>query len=280
MNDNAVAVVCRAISTDDFQAKIRQALPPNVSADRFTRTALTAIQMNPAVCDADRMSLYNSVVRAAADGLMPDGREGALVIFNSREGKKAQWMPMVQGVIKRLAQANITIDAQLVHENDEFDQTFGDAATITHKPPKLGQPRGEIIGAYAIAHLPNGLVMREVMSVDDINQVRDVSRSKDGGPWKQWYGEMARKTVLRRLSKRLPILDPAVVATVQADDELYDLEPAKDEAVVAEQPAAAPEPPPAGKRRPRALQAVVEAPAPAPEPPPPPHADEFDGDVL
>jgi recombination protein RecT len=267
--DNPVAIVCRSIAADEFQVKIKQALPPNVSPDRFTRTALTAIQTNPDVCNADRGSLYNAVVKAAQDGLLPDGREGALVVFRTREGPKVQWMPMLQGIIKRLAQGGVSVDAQLVYEKDEFSQEFGDEASIAHRPPKLGQPRGEIIGVYAIARLSNGLVMREVMSVDDINQVREISRSrdKDGnfvGPWKNWYGEMARKTVLRRLSKRLPILDQSIVSAVQADDELYDLDSPEAPAVVTPQ---SPAPSNEGegktaagaapKKRPRALQAVV-----------------------
>ena len=223
-NVPAIRQVCAVIASPEMQAKIRQALPQSVSLDRFTRTALTALQINPSVADADRQSLYNAVVRAAQDGLLPDNREAALVVFSTKRGdqwiKAVQYMPMVGGLIKRLAQSGITIDAQTVCEGDTFDYELGDDAKIVHKRPKLGTKRGEIIGAYAIARLANGMVMREVMDRSEIDQIRSASKSKDGGPWSQWFGEMARKSVIRRLAKRLPITDPSITETITADDEL------------------------------------------------------------
>jgi recombination protein RecT len=60
------------------------------------------------------------------------------------------------------------------------------------------------------------------MTVDEIEQVRAVSRAGASGPWGQWWGEMAKKTVLRRLSKRLPMSTDA--------DELLRREVEEDEA--------------------------------------------------
>lgn len=213
-----VQAVCRTISSEQFRAGIKKSLPPNITIDRFERTALTAIQMNPSVCEADRTSLFLAVQKAAADGLLPDGREAALAVY----GGKVNYMPMVLGIIKRLATAGISIDAQVVRENDEFEYALGDDAKVVHRAPKLGTKRGDLIGVYAIAKLPNGMVMREVMDRDQIDQVRASSKSANAGPWKQWYDEMARKTVIRRLAKRLPILDASVAETVAADDDLYD----------------------------------------------------------
>ena len=259
-----VAQVCQTIAKPEFRERLAAALPPGVNVDRFQRVVLTAIQQNPDIANGDRQSLYNAAIRAAADGLLPDGREGAFVVM----GGRPTWMPMVGGIIKRLATAGINIDAQVVHENDEFEQTLGDDAAIHHKAPRLGQPRGEPLGVYAIARLPNGMVMREVMDKAQVEQVRAASRSGNGGPWKQWWTEMARKTVIRRLAKRLPILDPAVAETIQRDDELYDF--------AAGNAAAGDTPPPqqsaaqAGPRRPRGLEAVAAA---AP-------ADAIDEDVI
>lgn len=247
-----VEQVCTTIAKPEFKARLQAALPPGIDADRFQRVVLTAIQQNPDIANGDRQSLYNAALRAAADGLVPDGREGAFVIM----GGKPTWMPMVGGIIKRLATAGISIDAQVVYENDDFEQQLGDEASIHHKAPKLGTPRGAPLGAYAIARLPNGMVMREVMDFDQIEQVRAASRSGNGGPWKQWWTEMARKTVIRRLAKRLPILDPKLAETIQRDDDLYDFAAGNaGEGDTAPQAAHAP----AGPRRPRGLDTVAEA---------------------
>lgn len=251
-----VEQVCTTIMRPEFRDRLAQALPPGVNVDRFTRVVLTAIQQNPDVTTGDKSALYNAAIRAAQDGLVPDGREGAFVVM----GGKPTWMPMVGGIIKRLAGAGINIDAQLVYENDEFEQTLGDDAAIHHKAPKLGKSRGKEIGVYAIARLPNGMVMREVMDREQVEQVRAASRAANGGPWKQWWGEMARKTVIRRLAKRLPILDASVAETIQRDDDLYDF--AEGNAAAGDAPAQtapAPASAPSGPRRPRGLDKVAEA---------------------
>lgn len=254
-----VQQVCTTISKPEFRERLAQALPPGVDVDRFVRVTLTAIQQNPKIAEADRQSLYNSAIRAASDGLLPDGREGAFVEFRAKDADgrwvaKVQWMPMVGGIIKRLAGAGISIDAQVVYENDDFEQTLGDDAAIHHKAPKLGTPRGKPLGVYAIARLPNGMVMREVMDTEQVEQVRAASKSKDSGPWAAWWTEMARKTVIRRLAKRLPIIDPHIAETIQRDDDLYDFADAN--AAPTDSSAPAPEKP-AGPRRPRSLAAVA-----------------------
>src|SRR5690606_5963950 len=142
--------------------------------------------------------------KAASDNLMPDNREAALVPFNTKvkdakgkeEWKKlAQYMPMVQGIRKRaLELGGARITAECVYENDHFDAVLGDNPHIEHKPAKLGQPRGEIIGSYAIFKDEQGNILhREIMAKEDVESTRKVSRSKDGPAWREFFGEMAKK---------------------------------------------------------------------------------------
>lgn len=182
-----------------FQA----ALPAHISVEKFTRVAMTAIQNNPDLAKSDRTSLFGAIVRLAQDGLLPDGRESAIVMF----GNKAQAMPMIAGVLKKIRQSGdvAKVSAQVVYENDEFVWHLGFDEDVTHNPPPLDQPRGKPIGAYATAVLKDGSRLLEVMSLEEIEKVRAVSRASKNGPWVQWWGEMARKTVMRRLSKRLPM---------------------------------------------------------------------------
>src|ERR1700674_1657785 len=106
-----LALVCRSIEDKDMQAKIKAVLPPSVSIDRFTRVTLTAIQNNPAVLDADRGSLYNACLESAKRGLLPDGKQAALVIFNTKDGdnwvKRVSLLPMVEGIIAEMAKAGV-----------------------------------------------------------------------------------------------------------------------------------------------------------------------------
>lgn len=190
------------------------ALPQHIPVDRFKRTVLTAVNQNPQLLNADRKSLLGACMRASQDGLYPDGREGALVIFRTKvrddKGERwtdaVQWMPMVYGILKKMRNSGelASITARAVYQNDTFRYVLGDEESIEHEPCLDGDP-GELRAVYAVAKLKDGTVQREVMTKAQIEKVRGVSRAKDKGPWVDWYDEMARKTVIRRLSKYLPM---------------------------------------------------------------------------
>lgn len=203
--------------------ELKMALPQHVTVEKFSRVAMTAIQNNPALLEGDRKSLFGAIVRLAQDGLLPDGREAALVMF----GKQVQAMPMIAGVLKKIRQSGdvAKVSAQVVYEHDEFVWHLGFDEDVTHNPPKLDQPRGKAIGAYATAVLKDGSRLLEVMSLEEIEQVRNVSRAKGNGPWVTWWGEMARKTVMRRLSKRLPMSTDLTDDPFERDDTLAKDEP-------------------------------------------------------
>lgn len=199
--ENPIAVIRENLT--QMAPQFKAALPAHITVEKFTRVAMTAIQNNPDLAGADRNSLFGSIVRLAQDGLLPDGREAAIVMF----GQKAQAMPMIAGVLKKVRQSGEVskVSAQVVYEHDEFVWSLGFDEDVTHNPPSLDKPRGKAIGAYATAVLKDGSRLLEVMSLEEIEKVRAVSRAKGNGPWVSWWGEMARKTVMRRLSKRLPM---------------------------------------------------------------------------
>jgi recombination protein RecT len=198
---NPVAVIRQNLQL--MEPEFKAALPSHIPVEKFKRVALTAIQNTPALANADRRSLFGAFVKLAQDGLLPDGREAAVVMF----GNKAQAMPMIGGILKRIRQSGevARVSAHVVYDNDQFKVSYGFDEDVEHIPPALDKPRGKPIGAYATAVLKDGSKLLEVMSLEEIEQVRKVSRAANNGPWVAWWSEMARKSVMRRLSKRLPM---------------------------------------------------------------------------
>lgn len=184
-----------------MQGEFSAALPPQIPADRFIRTVLTAVQMNPRFLSADRRSLLGSCMKAAQDGLLLDGREAALVPF----GDALQYMPMIGGILKKVRNSGelATISANVVYQRDSFEYELGDEERIVHKP-HLGEDRGKPVAVYAIAKTKDSAIYREVMSVAEVEKVRRASKAANGPAWTQWWDEMARKTAIKRLAKRLP----------------------------------------------------------------------------
>lgn len=219
---------------DQFKA----VLPAHIPVERFARVVMTAIQNNPQLLQAPRKELFNASMKAAQDGLLPDGREGALVLRKSKNGFSITWQPMIAGVRKKARNSGeiSTWDAHVVFENDFFQFQLGDAPQINHTYD-LKAPRGEPVGAYSVCVLKDGTKSYEVMSADEINSIRDRSdgwKAFKAGyikstPWSTDWAEMARKTVAKRHSKVLP-MSTDLDDLIRRDDELYDLKGAKDDA--------------------------------------------------
>jgi recombination protein RecT len=227
-NQNKSVSPLAAVRSDveRMEGQFKLALPAHIPVERFARVVMTAVGSNPDLLRADRGSLLEASLKAAQDGLLPDGRDGALVIY----GQKVQWMPMIAGILKKVRNSGelLSISAYVAHEKDKFFYRLGDDETIEHEPFLDGDP-GKPRIVYAVAKTKDGGTYREVMTVGEVEKVRSVSKAKNAGPWTQWWGEMARKTVLRRLAKRLP-MSTDLDDVIRRDDALYDFEGAKQDA--------------------------------------------------
>ena len=212
----------------ELKAKITQfsaALPKHIPQERFARVIMTAVQLNPDLLTCNRQSLWNAAMRAASDGLLPDGREGALVPYKGQ----VQWMPMIGGLRKKVRNSKELSDwhAQVVHAKDDFEYELGDDPFIRHKPYQGEGDAGPVIAAYSVATFRgSGDKSREVMTRAQLDKVRKSSKASKG-PWFDWYEEMCRKTVARRHAKILP-MSTDLDDLMRRDDELYDLKGASD----------------------------------------------------
>ena len=93
---------------------------------------------------------------------------------------------------------------ELVYEGDTFNYR-GPCTPPEHVTDPFSNEHtyDNIRGAYCLAKLSTGDYMVEVMSKDDIEQVRSSSKAANG-PWKNWPKEMAKKTIVKRASKSWP----------------------------------------------------------------------------
>lgn len=202
-----------------LEPQFKAALPAHITPEKFVRVLLTAVQNTPALVNADRNSLLGACMKAAQAGLLPDGKESAIVMFKD----KAQFMPMIAGLLKQVRNSGelASITSQIVHKGDKFRYWVdSNGEHLEHEPNFFGD-RGARIGVYALAKTKDGAVYIEVLTAKDVEAIRNVSRSKDSGPWSgPFEGEMWRKSSLRRLSKRLPS-STDLDDMIHKDDELF-----------------------------------------------------------
>ena len=202
-DDRSPAQILTAqVRSDEFKEQVAMALPENMPPSRFVRATVTALLQNPALADVDRDSLFASMLKCAADGLLPDGREAALVPYKG----KAQYLPMIGGYRKIAGEHGWTIETVVVHAKDVFSYSLGLDPRVDHTPAAINTDRGDLVAAYAIGRHRDGRRVVEVYDAAAVAAAKGVAQTDR--VWKQWPAQMWEKTVGKRLFAKLP-LDPA-----------------------------------------------------------------------
>lgn len=199
---------------------IKSALPKHLTAERVARVALNSIRKNPKLCQCAPETLCMAIMEASSLGLEIDQRGQAYLVsfWNSKTGTyDVQLITGYKGLIDLVYRSGkvSSIMAEVVGENDKFNVTLGLEPKLEHVPNLAG--RGEIIAAYAVAIMKEGQKQFTVILREDIDKIRNASKSKDSGPWKDWESEMVKKTVLKRLCKMLP-LSPEIQRATALED--------------------------------------------------------------
>jgi recombination protein RecT len=209
---SAVETVVNTIHDAAMQNILRAALPKDGNLQRFTDAAAAALRNNPvAFHDCNKVSLYNAIADAARKGVIPDGKRGAITVFNTKVRsnpdvweKRAQFMIMPEGIIEAFNKAGIDAYAQSVYENDEFRFWADDEGQHVEHNFNPFLDRGARIGAYASGKRKNSRTYVEAMSNDELKRARSKSRTPDKGPWVEFPERMEQKSALHRLDKRMP----------------------------------------------------------------------------
>jgi recombination protein RecT len=97
-----------------------------------------------------------------------------------------------------------SIEAHVVYSNDRFRCHYGLSPVLEHEPAWEGPP-GAVKAVYAIAKMKDGGMQLEVMTRAQVDAIKARSKTSGSGPWVTDYDEMARKTVVRRIAKYLPL---------------------------------------------------------------------------
>lgn len=205
------------IMSDAFQSQIRKAMPESMSPDILLRVAVTTIQKTPKLLECSQASLMQCVLECAQLGLLPDGFLGQAYLVPYKGVATLQIG--YKGILELARRSNQTkyVVAEAVYACDEFKIEFAPVRSIKHVPDIDNEQRGEILqgkylpegfrGAYALVIYKDDTIDFEYMPLHQIERIRKKSQagSKDDAPWLTSFEEMAKKTAIRKLGKRLPL---------------------------------------------------------------------------
>lgn len=205
------------------RAQLQACLGREVSLERFCQVAIMAIQANPTLLNCTKLTLFSSVASAIKLNLEIDERGHAYLIPYKQT---CQLIIGYRGLME-LARRSGSIQkivARRVREDEQFEVLQGTEERIAHGYKR--DSKAPVVAYYAVAtyvakNADGDLVdftQFEVMDMDEIEAIRSRSKAKDNGPWVTDYDEMAKKTVVRRLCKYLP-LTPVAAEAIALDGE-------------------------------------------------------------
>ncbi len=201
------AAAQRAVHSVELE--IGKSLPEHVptTAKAIILAACAQISKNPKLQECTEQSIKRAVVEAGTYGLIPGMRNQCWLVPHKGE---AVLYVGYEGKLIMLRRDGGVLDAytHVVYEKDTFQLILGDSPSVDHEPFIDGD-RGKIRGVYFVAYLKDVDRPRiEWMNREDIERVREVSSSKNGGKetpaWRDWPDEQSRKSVIHRASKTLP----------------------------------------------------------------------------
>lgn len=219
---------------DARRPTFEQILPKGMTPERFVRVTVLAVAKNPELLECTRESLVMAIIEAAEVGLEPTGQAGGahLVPFRDNKAgvKKVQLIhdyTGTQALIRRGGGGEVV--AQAVFEGDVFDVLMGTRPQIIHKPAFTTQDPIQMTHVYAWSvDTPEKF---EVMTKAQIDGIRARAKAANKGPWVTDYVQMARKTVIKRLSKYLPLSAEARAAILRDEEREFGAEPTPVETV-------------------------------------------------
>ena len=183
---------------------VSDALPKDFNKARFVQNALALVNENPNIAKYGQQKIMSGLLKGAYLGLDFYSKECYLVPY----GNDLNYQTDYRGAKKLAKKYSIRpikdIYAKLVHEGDLFEEKIiGGEQSFDFKPKPFND--GKIIGAFAVVLYTDGGMAYDTMSLADLENTRKASKASNSPAWKNFTGEMYKKTVLHRLCKHIEL---------------------------------------------------------------------------
>ena len=183
---------------------VSDALPKDFNKARFVQNALALVNENPNIAKYGQQKIMAGLLKGAYLGLDFYSKECYLVPY----GNDLNYQTDYRGAKKLAKKYSIRpikdIYAKLVHDGDLFEEKIVDGEQSFYFKPKTFND-GKIIGAFAVVLYTDGGMAYDTMSLADLENTRKASKSSNSPAWKNFTGEMYKKTVLHRLCKHIEL---------------------------------------------------------------------------
>ena len=203
---------------------VSDALPKDFNKARFVQNAVALMQDNKDLAKYPQAQIVPGLLKGAYLGLDFFNKECYLIPYGSDLQFQVDYKGSIKLAKKYAVRPVDEIYARIVREGDEFSEEVRDNEPVINFKPKPFN-NGKIIGAFAVCQYKDGGAKVEVMSIEQLDAAKRMSKAQTGTAWKFFAEEMYKKTVIRRLCKGIPIeLENSTQEALMHDDTIIETE--------------------------------------------------------
>jgi recombination protein RecT len=175
----------------------------NVSWDKEQIYVGQLMRKSEALQRCPPQSIFAAVVNVATVGLSLNPALG-LAYLVPRDGQCCLDVSY-RGLVQLATDSGAIryVRADVVYENDDFTWCGLDERP-EHKFKAFSKDRGSPVGVYCYAKTSDGDILSGMMSFDEVEAIRAISKAKNSPAWGKHWGEMAKKVLIKREQKLWP----------------------------------------------------------------------------
>lgn len=188
--------------------EIERQLGGAMSSEAFVRAVLTEVRKSPKLAAADPSTVLGGVMLAAQLRLEIGSGLGEFYLTPRKEKGRDICLPIIgyQGMIKLALRSEMvtSIETFMVREGDRFEYgANAERGMFFEWQPRDFEESRPWTGVVAVARMKQGGTAWIYLTKESVYGRRPHYWNK-GTPWQTHEEEMAQKTAIRALSKRLP----------------------------------------------------------------------------
>lgn len=187
---------------------VKDALPADFNIPRFVQNAVALLNNNKPLAQYAKTygtsRIKQGLLLGAYLGLDSLNQEFHLIPYGAELNFQKDYRGARKLIMKYSIRPVKDVYAMLIREGDFLEEVVEmGVRNVNFKPLPLN--RGKTVGAFAVVLYEDGGVAYDVMNIDELEATRKKSKAANAMAWKDFPGEMQKKTVLHRLSKQIPL---------------------------------------------------------------------------
>lgn len=204
---------------EKYRDKFAAIIPDGLNFDIVKSSIESEFVKNPDLLLCSQRSIIYAIKTVVNVGLVPNSNTGQcyFIPFKNSKLKEKDLNVIIgyRGLVDLMYRSGLVkkIEVKAVFKGDNFDYSFGLNQELKHRP-NGNVNKDDLTHVYCIIELATGGVLFDVMNRVELTEFRDSSanykyakknKHEEKTIWSIHFVEMCKKTILRRMSKIVPL---------------------------------------------------------------------------